>query len=83
MFSHPTPLSLFTSDTLRLRLDSPELHWCTAVFFHKTLSSVEKARDVSVSFGTPWPRVSAGLSMLESVLLAAEKEEDLLCSRIF
>lgn len=42
------------------------------------MSSGEKTRDIFKPSGTPQPQVSAGLSMLESVLLKSGKEKDLI-----
>lgn len=42
------------------------------------MSGGEKTRDIFKPSGTPQPQVSAGLSMLESVLLKSGKEKDLI-----
>lgn len=42
------------------------------------MSGGEKTRDIFKPFGTPQPQVSAGLSMLESVLLKSGKKKDLM-----
>lgn len=44
------------------------------------MSGGEKTRDISKPFGTSQPQVSAGLSMLKSVLFKSGKEKDLIVS---
>lgn len=74
-FSFFSPL-FTTSNFLSLWVHRAKLMYCC--FLWALMTGGEKTRDFFKPFGTPQPQVSAGLSMLESVLLKSGKKKDLM-----